>query len=139
MSMSARMTWRRGTPVLVVLAALLVADGCRSRTPDAAELAAGMKAKMKLPVDVDGDTRLDDVRAISRTELGYFLTLTKATKATVDPNFGKLLETNLRATACQNPNYVTLMKAGFTVIVAYRTQDQADVVRIVLTPKDCGH
>ena len=25
-----------------------------------------------------------------------------------------------------------------TVIVAYRTQDEAEVVRIVLAPKDCG-
>jgi hypothetical protein len=121
----------------VVLAALLLASACRSRTPDAAALAASIKAKMKVPVDVDGETRLDDVRALSKKELGYFLTLTKATKATIDPNFGKLLETNLRAGACQNPNYVTLMKAGFTVSVAYRTQDQADVVRIVLAPKDC--
>lgn len=121
----------------VVLAALLFANGCRSRTPDAAELAASMKAKMKLPVDVDGETRLDDVRALSTKELGYFLTLTKATKATIDPGFGKLLETNLRAGACQNPNYVTLMKAGFTVSVAYQTQDRSDVVRIVLAPKDC--
>jgi len=29
----------------VVLATLLFANGCRSRTPDAAELAASMKAK----------------------------------------------------------------------------------------------
>lgn len=137
LSETTRTTWRWVTPALVVLATLLFANGCRSRTPDAAELASGMKAKMKLPVDVDGDTRLDDVRAVSRTELGYFLTLTKATRATLDPNLGKLLETNLRAGACQNPNYIALMKAGITVIVAYRTQDEAEVVRIVLAPKDC--
>ena len=131
-------TLRRVTPALVVFSTLLLAIGCRSRAPDAETLASGIRAKMKLPVDVDGDTRLDDVRAVSRTELGYFLTLTKATRATLDPNLGKLLETNLRAGACQNPNYVALIKAGITVIVAYRSQDQAEVVRIVLAPKDCG-
>ena len=131
-------TLRRVTPALVVFSTLLLAIGCRSRAPDAETLESGIRAKMKLPVDVDGDTRLDDVRAVSRTELGYFLTLTKATRATLDPNLGKLLETNLRAGACQNPNYVALIKAGITVIVAYRSQDQAEVVRIVLAPKDCG-
>jgi hypothetical protein len=125
---------------LVVLAtSLLVASACPSRKhPDADALASGIKAKMKLPFDVDAETRLDDVRALSRTELGYFLTLTKTTKATLDPNLGKLLETNLRAGACQNANYIAILKAGIGVSVAYRTADQADVVRVVFVPKDCG-
>jgi hypothetical protein len=124
---------------LVVLATLLLAGACPSRKPpDAETLAAGIKAKMKLPVDVDAETRLDDVRALSPTELGYFLTLTKTTKAALDPGLGKLLETNLRAGACQNANYIAILKAGIGVSVAYRTADQADVVRVVFVPKDCG-
>ena len=117
---------------------LLFASACPSRKPDAEALAAGIRAKMKLPVDVDADTRLDDVRALSPTELGYFLTLTKTTKAALDPNLGKLLESNLRGGACQNANYQTILKAGIGVSIGYRTADQADVVRVVIAPKDCG-
>jgi hypothetical protein len=124
---------------LVLFGTLMFATACRSRGPDAEALATGMKAKMTLPVAVDGETRLDDVRALSKTELGYFLTLTKTTRATLDPNLGKLLETNLRGGACQNANYQKLLAAGISVSIAYRTEDQADVVRVVIAPKDCGH
>jgi hypothetical protein len=123
---------------LAMFATLLLASACPSRKPDAEALAAGIKAKMKLPVDVDGDTRLDDVRAVSKTELGYFLTLTKATKSTLDQNVGKLLETNLRGGACQNANYIAILKAGIGISIAYRTADQANVARVVIAPKDCG-
>jgi hypothetical protein len=121
----------------VVFATLLFASACPSRTPDAEALAASIKAKMKVPVDVDSDTRLDDVRALSKTELGYFLTLTKTTKGTLDPNLGKVLETNLRGGACQNANYTAILNAGISLNIAYRTADQADVVRVVIAPKDC--
>src|SRR5262249_6479644 len=122
----------------VVFAMLLAAAGCAARKPDAEALAAGIKAKMKVPADVDAETRLDDVRANSKMELGYFLTLTKTTRAALAPDLGKLLETNLRGGACQNANYTTILKAGIAISVAYRTQDGADVARVVVAPKDCG-
>ncbi len=94
---------------------------------------------MKLPVAVDDDTRLDDVRAISKKELGYFLTLTKLTKAQLDGSqIGKQLESGLRAGACQNPDYLKLLKAGIALRVIYQTRDQADVTQIAVVPKDCG-
>jgi hypothetical protein len=123
---------------LLLFVALSFASACRSRGPDVEALAAGIRAKMKLPYDVDADTRLDDVRAVSKTTLGYFLTLKNTTKATLDPKLGKLLETNLRGNSCQNPAYVTMLKTGIGVSIAYRTADQADVVGMVITPKDCG-
>ena len=128
------------TAKLLALGFLLFANGCPKPAPthDAESVAAGMKAKMKLPVDVDADTQLDDVRANSKTELGYFLTLTRTTKATLDPNLAKQMETILRGGACSNPAYATILKAGISVSLAYRTQDHADVTRIVIAPKDCG-
>ena len=122
----------------VLLAIFLFASACPSRSPDAEALAAGIKAKMKVPVDVDADTRLDDVRALSRTELGYFLTLTKTTRGTLDQDLGKRLESSLRGGACQNPNYTAILKAGISISIAYRTTDQANVARVVIAPKDCG-
>ncbi len=118
---------------------LVVAGGLACHSADAADVASGMKAKMKLPVQIDGDTRLDDVRAISKKELGYFLTLTRMTKAQADADgtFANRLESNLRGGACQNPNYLTIMKAGLSVRITYASSDQVEVKTIVMTPGDC--
>jgi hypothetical protein len=119
---------------------LVVAGGLACQSADAANVASGMKAKMKLPVQIDDDTRLDDVRAISKKELGYFLTLTRMTKAQADANsgFANLLESTLRGGACQNPSYQTIFKAGLSLRMTYVSSDQVEVRTIVMTPKDCG-
>lgn len=127
------------SPALIVFGIFLFISDCASESFDAETLASGMKTKMKLPAQVDDDTRLDDVRAISKRELGYFLTLTKMTKSQLDANpIAKQLESNLRGGACQNPNYTKIFKAGISLRVTYQTQDQAEVTRIVMVPKDCG-
>jgi hypothetical protein len=119
---------------------LLFAGGPACRQPDADALARNMKAKMPLPHKIDDDTRLDDVRGISQKELGYFMTLTRMTKAQSDanPTFANLLESTIRGGACQNPNYVTLMKAGFGVRLTYTSSDGAEVKTFAIVPKDCG-
>ena len=124
--------------VIVFATALLFAGACQKSGPDAPALATSMKAKMKVPADVDPDTRLDDGRGLSKTELAYFLTLTTVTRATLDADLGKRLEAMLRGGACQNQNYITIQKAGITVVIVYRTADGADVVRVAIAPKDCG-
>jgi hypothetical protein len=124
----------------VAAAALFMAAGLACQSTDAAPLATAMKAQMKLPLQVDDDTRLDDVRATAKKELGYFLTLTRMTKAQADANpaFGNLLESNLRGGACQNPNYLKIFKAGLGVRITYASSDQKEVRSIVFVPKDCG-
>jgi hypothetical protein len=119
---------------------LVVAGGLACQSADAASVASGIKAKMTLPVQIDGDTRLDDVRAISKKELGYFLTLTRMTKAQADANgaFANLLESSLRGAACQNPSYLTIFKAGLSLRMTYSSSDQVEVRKIVIVPKDCG-
>ena len=111
-----------------------------THSADAEKIAAGIKTKMPLPHTIDEDTRLDDIRATGKKELGYFMTLTRMTKAQVDANpaFGNLLETNLRGGACQNPNYVKLMKGGLSVRLTYASIDQVEVRKIVMVPRDCG-
>ena len=111
-----------------------------THSADAEKIAAGIKTKMPLPHTIDEDTRLDDIRATGKKELGYFMTLTRMTKAQADANpaFGNLLESNLRGGACQNPNYQKLMKGGLTVRLTYASSDGATVREIVLAPKDCA-
>lgn len=136
--MASMPSWTCRTAVIAAWM-MLVAGGLSCQSPDADALAKGMKAKMPLPHKIDDDTRLDDVRGTSKKELGYFMTLTHMTKAQADANpaFGNLLESNLRGGACQNQNYVTLMKAGFTVRLTYSSSDGATVREIVMVPKDC--
>jgi len=79
------------------------------------------------------------MRSSRSVPLDYFLTLTRMTKAQLDADpIAKQLESNLRGGACQNPNYVKLFKAGIRLTITYQTQDQAEVTRIVMVPKDCG-
>jgi hypothetical protein len=124
-----------------IAAGIIFAAGALAcQSVDAAALANGMKAKMKLPLQIDDDTRLDDVRAISKKELGYFMTLTKMTKAQADASgaFANLLESNLRGGACQNPSYLKIFKAGISLRATYASNDQIEVRKIVMVPKDCG-
>ena len=133
----ARSTFR---PALLAATLVFLAGGVACQSVDAATVAAGIKSKMQLPFKIDDDTRLDDVRATAKKELGYFMTLTRMTKAQADANpaFGNLLETNLRGGACQNPNYVKLMKGGLSVRLTYASSDQVEVRKIVMVPKDCS-
>jgi hypothetical protein len=120
----------RFASVLIAATLIFVVQTSRADdSVDAAIIASGMKAKMKLPVHVDDDTRLDDVRAISKKELGYFLTLTRMTKR---------LESGIRGGACQNPSYLKLFKAGLSLRMTYASSDKVEVKTIVLVPKECG-
>ncbi len=138
----AKKVLRWASPALIVFAVFLFARGYAASAPADAELAAvanGIKTKLRLPVQVDDDTRLDDVRAISPDELGYFLTLTRTTKSELAGNpIGARLESTLRGGACHDPNYAKLFAAGIRVRVTYQTRDAAEVARIVISPKDCG-
>ena len=76
--------------------------------------------------------------ALGAQELGYFLTLTQMTNARADSKLvAEQIEKNVRGGACQNPNYRQLYDAGFTLRMTYRTQDEIELLQIVLTPKDC--
>ena len=124
----------------LVAGIVFITGGIACQRTDAETVANGIKAKMPLPHKIDDETRLDDVRATAKKELGYFMTLTRMTKAQADanPTFGNVLESNLRGGACQNPNYVKLMKGGLGVRLTYASSDGAEVKTIVMVPKDCG-
>lgn len=126
-------------PALIAFGVLLFVTGGKSESANAREIVAGMKAKMKLPVRVDDVTRLDDVRATSGTEIGYFLTLTSVTQAQLgEDSLAQRLESSLRGGACENPDYLKLLKAGLSVRVTYTTADAREVVQVAIAPGDCG-
>jgi len=126
--------------LLLAAGMLLATTACPRESVDAAAVASGMKEKMKLPMQVDETTRLDDVRATGKKELGYFLTLTTLTKAELDANAPLVnqLETGIRGGACTNPDYMKIVRAGISVRITYSSKDQIEVRTIRIGPKDCG-
>jgi len=104
----------------------------------AEELVREIKIKLKLPTEVDDNTRLDDVRALSETEVGYFLTLTRTSETEDGKPLAGPIEAMLRAQACENPSYTQLFEAGLSLRMTYQ-KDQVEIARIKLTPSDCGH
>src|SRR5712691_7653482 len=105
---------------------------------DLSAIAAGMKAKMKLPVAIDADTRLDDIRALSKHELAYFMTVVNHTKADLNADlFARRMERSVKGGACQNPNYLKFFGAGVTLVLVYASRDGAEVARVRLPPTLC--
>ena len=97
-------------------------------------LASSVKARLSLPVAVDQDTRLDDVKPMNRA-LGYFLTITNVEVA--DPVLAQKLESRLRGNACSNPQYKRLFDAGVAVHVVYKTNSGATMANILMEPTAC--
>jgi len=115
-----------------------LSSGHAQQGPDLSAIAAGMKARMKLPVAIDSDTRLVDIRALSKHELAYFMTVVTHTKASLNgARFAREMERSLKAGACQNPNYLKFLNAGVTLVFVYVTDDSAEVARVRLAPNLC--
>ncbi len=130
---------RYAGPIIIAggLAAIVSAGRVDERV-EAEAIVSEMKARLSLPVQVDATTRLDDVRAVSKSEIEYVLTLTSLTKAELTKNpIASMLEGSLRRGACLNPDYVRFFDADFSVRITYQTMDQAKVVEVVLKPSDC--
>ncbi len=124
--------------LIVFLFLTPLSSGHAQESPDLSAIAAGMKARMKLPVAIDSDTRLDDVRALSKHELAYFMTVVTHTKASLNrAQFAREMERSLKAGACQNPNQLKFLNAGVTLVFVYVTNDGAEVARVRLAPNLC--
>ena len=128
-------------PALIAFGIFLLLASLTHRPPiTAGGIVNSMKAQLSLPMRVDDDTRLDDVRALSETEIGYFLTLTTTSKAQLPGNpLAQQLQEHIKGGACQNPDYEKLLTAGISLRIAYETQDHAEVTQVVVTPADCEY
>jgi len=99
---------------------------------------AQLKKYVTLPHEVDSETRLDDVRALAKDDIGFFYTLTALAKT--DSRFDEKianLRAYVRANACKNPSYVSLFKEGIKVTITYSTRDQTEALTLSLSQDDC--
>lgn len=127
-------------PALVAVGLFLMMMSLSPRPESANSIAARVKAKLTLPTRVDEDTLLYDVRALSRSEVGYFLTVTSKTAAELEAvSFAAGIDASIRDGACQNEDYETLFKAGIALRLTYRASDEKTVADIAIKPADCGH
>jgi hypothetical protein len=121
-------------PMLIACGVFIAFESKPAPKVDLDAIAIGIKRKITLPVAVDADTRLDDVRAIDGA-LGYFLTITSVDTAT--PDVAAKLESHVRKTACSNPAYKDLFEAAISVRVVYKTHSGDGLADIALSPADC--
>jgi hypothetical protein len=127
-------------PALVAVGLFLMMMSLSPRPESAYPIAARVKAKLELPMRVDEDTLLYDVRALSKSEIGYFLTVTTKTAAELEAvSFAAGIDASIRDGACQNANYETLFKAGIALRLTYRARDKTNVAVIAIKPADCGY
>ena len=110
----------------------------RSQSIDLETVAHEVRSKINPPVQIDEDTRLDDIRTVSNTELGYFLTLVKVTKSQFDANpIGMQFESKLSRHVPKS-RLLAVFQIGI-----HRENHRSNArpsrgTRAVLTGKDCG-
>jgi hypothetical protein len=133
---------RIGGPLLIVFGVFQLGGGffipAASEKMDLQVVAGQVREKLKLPLFVDADTRLDDVRPINSTILGYFLTLVNYKHS--DPKLAPLLkeiEKNVQSSACANPNYKTFFNSNIHLSFSYRSMDNIEVLKIIISPESC--
>lgn len=104
---------------------------------DLAQVAATVRSK--LPLQVDEDTRWDDLTALDGEAL-FTYTLTRARVGELDKvAFRKDLEQRFLASACSHPQIGKLLADGVLLSLRYRDRDGAEVAEILVPPSTCGH
>lgn len=121
-------------PLMILFGIFIMFEPKPAEEVDLDALASSVKAKLALPVAVDQDTRLDDVKPIAGA-LGYFLTITNVQAA--DPDLAQKLESQLRETACSTSQYKQLFDAGISIHVVYRTNSGDTLASILIKPTEC--
>ena len=126
-------------PALIIFGVFVFfARGDRA-PPTARELVSQIKSKLSVPVQIDADTRLDDIRAVSDREVEYQMTITTRTDAELrDQRFAEVLEFSISAGACSDSDNLTLLRAGFHLTLSYTSSDGHKVSSITVVPDDCA-
>lgn len=125
-------------PLVIVFAIFLFAKGSFENRPDLEVLSQQIKSKLNLPLLIDPDTRLDDIKPKGEKEIEYSLTLVNFSKG--DPVLNQLvnnLEAAFRDNSCKDPNYIKFFNSGITVTMVYFTNDQNEALNMSIAPSDC--
>lgn len=136
---SAKKIFKFCGPPLILLSALLVfVNYGKAKSVNLQQVAVDIKTRLKPPAMVDSETRLDDVRPISQTELGYYLTIVNMRKD--DPNLSPTmdqLKKMVQSSACTNPNYKMFFDQNIGISIFYSSNDGVEVARVSVSANDC--
>ena len=135
----------RGNKLAIFLGALIIAGGglyllssvssVMDQSSQASYLVQAMKRKLHLPMQVDNITRLDDLLAEEEAVV-YVMTIQKDEAET--KNIVADMAQRIRTTACQNNDYVKLLRSGITVKILYKDSADNRMDPIVIIPANCG-
>lgn len=94
----------------------------------------------QLPMAVDRDTRWENIAPGPGRRFTYNYTYITATTREIDkPYFLQVMQPKLRNIVCSSPEMQVFFKNGITVGYAYRASDGIFIIKIEITPKDCGY
>jgi len=103
--------------------------------PDAAPRVAQMKAKLALPAEMDGSTRLDDIRAEGR-KVVYVMTIMKPREEGLDR--AGVMNLYLSEMSCKSEDYMGILSGRFWLEWVYNDLDGAHLQTITVKPENCG-
>jgi hypothetical protein len=125
-------------PALIVFGFITFFQNASSPSVNLEVVSKEVKTKVTLPLMVDSETRFDDVRPISSTQLGYFFTLVNLSPETPDlPGILNTIQESVKGTACQNQNYLKLFREGISVSVNFATNDGRSAANFEILPSSC--
>ena len=92
-----------------------------------------------LPMMVDKDTRLDATQGGPGKNFSYYYTLPQYASSELDPVAVKdAISPLVRSNVCGNKDMRKMFEIGVTAHYIYRGNDGVEVVRLAITPADCG-
>lgn len=123
-----------------LFSSLLGKSGSDSMNVDETLVKMTEKMNRKMPVAVDGDTRLDRVSAEPGHQLEYHYTMLNLRAGEVSSSsFYKTFRSTLQKRVCAAKDLQLFFRNRISVAYAYRGIDGHDVGKLAFSPKDCGY
>jgi hypothetical protein len=138
-SSTAWLVWRIVITFVVALTLAAALQAVGNRTPSrmtAAEIAAGIRSKMKLPAMIDEVTRVDTVDADGDT-IVHNVTIMRNTGSVLDRIVG-IMRQELTQRYCGRSDVQMFFDQRYLLRFQYRSLDEARHVPVSLTPEMCG-
>jgi hypothetical protein len=128
----------RQSALILLLVAIGPLSACSNDRVTAAQLAAEANKRISLPSDLGDGYRLDSITAEGNAVVST-VTVTDASLAS-DPRFVEVMRTATTSDICREiaPARQAYTNAGLTVAKVYKNASGAQIVRVDVTPADCG-
>ena len=94
----------------------------------------------KLPIAVDGETRLDSVSAVPGQHFIYHYTLVALNSADVSAeSFQTVIKPQLKSRLCESAEMQNFLRNGVTISYLYKGKDGQPIGSAKFEPSECGY